>query len=146
MRFSRVVDPTGQSAQTQEPLDLRHYAAVGAMQQALSLHAEEAFVELGTDAAREDAEKVFKCITEKGQDGRGIRRPSSVEEICAVTDAPLGDLFLPADVVPLADQSPAKKDAPLVDTTTPDTYIVPDTRPPDTSPPRNRPAPQLSGR
>ncbi|MDH3522098.1 MAG: hypothetical protein OES32_00800 [Acidobacteriota bacterium] len=68
-----------------EPLDLRHYEAIGTTREALSLHAEEALVELGTEGAIDGAEKLFKCITEKGIDGRGIRRPSSVAEICAVT-------------------------------------------------------------
>ena len=66
-----------------EPLDLRHYEAIGTMKEALSLHAEEAYADLTGDEVRLCAEKLFKNLTEKGKDGRGIRRPTSIEEVCA---------------------------------------------------------------
>jgi hypothetical protein len=69
-----------------EPLDLRHYEAIGTMKEALSLHAEEAYSDLTSDALRLCAERVFKNLTEKGQDGRGIRRPTPIEDICAAAD------------------------------------------------------------
>ncbi|MFP5285725.1 MAG: ATP-binding protein, partial [Thermoanaerobaculia bacterium] len=46
-----------------EPLDLRHYEAIGTMREALSLHAEEAFQELGTERQRKIAESLFKALT-----------------------------------------------------------------------------------
>ena len=56
-----------------EPLDLRHYEAIGSMKQALSRHANEAFTELkqGTSeelGARNQhlAERLFRTITELG--------------------------------------------------------------------------------
>ena len=67
-----------------EPLDLRHYEAIGTMGQALSQHAEEALGELEEDGRR-IAEELFKALTEKGMDGRGIRRPATLAEICHVT-------------------------------------------------------------
>jgi energy-coupling factor transporter ATP-binding protein EcfA2 len=69
-----------------EPVDLRHYEAIGTMGQALSQHAEEALGELDEDGRR-IAEALFKALTDKGTDGRGIRRPATVGEICAVTGA-----------------------------------------------------------
>ena len=68
-----------------EPLDLRHYEAIGTMREALSLHAEEAFQELRTDQNKHWARKVFEALTEKGLDGRGVRRPTKIQDICAVT-------------------------------------------------------------
>src|SRR5260370_26515534 len=45
-----------------EPLDLRHYEAIGTMQTALSRHAEEAFEEL-SGKEQVIAEKLFKALT-----------------------------------------------------------------------------------
>ena len=71
-----------------EPLDLRHYEDIGTMHEALSRHAEEAFGEL--DALGQlIAEKMFKALTDKASDPRGVRRPAPVREICAVAHASL---------------------------------------------------------
>ncbi len=68
-----------------EPLDLRHYHAVGGVQEALSLHANEAFEELDT-AQKEIAETLFKSLTEKGKDNIGIRRAATVGSIVNQTE------------------------------------------------------------
>ena len=70
-----------------EPIDLRDYEAVGAMTDALSRHADEAYNELPDERSRKVAEKLFKSLTEKGSDNREIRRPTRVNEICAVAEA-----------------------------------------------------------
>ena len=62
------------------PLDLHHYEAVGGLQEALSLHADEAFAELPDDRHRVIARKLFQALTERGADNRGIRRPT---RLCA---------------------------------------------------------------
>ncbi|MBW3660537.1 MAG: hypothetical protein KY397_02745 [Gemmatimonadetes bacterium] len=67
-----------------EPLDLRHYAAIGGMAEALSRHADEAFRELPDDRSRSAAEKIFRRLTERGPDNREIRRPTRVAELSAV--------------------------------------------------------------
>ena len=69
-----------------EPLDLRHYEAVGTMNEALSRHAEEALGELD-ERGRRLAESLFKALTEKEADGRGIRRPVAVAEARTLTGA-----------------------------------------------------------
>ncbi|HSS50881.1 MAG TPA: hypothetical protein VLX28_18220, partial [Thermoanaerobaculia bacterium] len=66
-----------------EPLDLRHYEAIGTMGEALSQHAEEALAELD-DEGKRLAETLFKALTEKGLDGRGIRRPATLAEVSAL--------------------------------------------------------------
>ncbi|NIP97850.1 MAG: hypothetical protein GWO24_32240, partial [Akkermansiaceae bacterium] len=48
-----------------EPVDLRHYEAVGCMAEALSRHADEVFTGLPTERHREVARRVFKALTEK---------------------------------------------------------------------------------
>ncbi|MGQ0764013.1 MAG: nSTAND1 domain-containing NTPase [Acidobacteriota bacterium] len=78
-----------------EPIDLRHYEAVGTMTEALSRHADEAYAELPNDRSRALAEKLFKSLTEKGSDNREIRRPTRVSEIAAIAEA------TPAQVIPV---------------------------------------------
>ncbi len=74
-----------------EALDLRHYEDIGTLHEALSRHAEEAFGEL--DALGQSiAEKMFKALTDKGSDPRGVRRPAPVREICAVAHASLAEV------------------------------------------------------
>ncbi|MCK4763151.1 MAG: hypothetical protein KAW12_13225, partial [Candidatus Aminicenantes bacterium] len=68
-----------------EPLDIRHYEAVGTMKEALSRHAEEAFAELKNEKEQSICEKMFKMLTETGENSRGIRRPTKISEICRVT-------------------------------------------------------------
>jgi tetratricopeptide (TPR) repeat protein/energy-coupling factor transporter ATP-binding protein EcfA2 len=67
-----------------EPLDFRHYNAIGGMDKALSLHADEAFGELTDTRSRLTAEKLFKRLTERGPDSREIRVPTELHEICSV--------------------------------------------------------------
>jgi len=69
-----------------EPIDLRHYNSIGKIDQALSLHANEAFEELNT-RQKEIAEILFKSITEKNQDNQGMRRPARVGLIAELADA-----------------------------------------------------------
>lgn len=68
-----------------EPMDIDHYDAVGRMEKALSEHANEAYDEL-LPKGKEICESIFKALTEKGSDNRGIRRPSSILEICEITE------------------------------------------------------------
>jgi WD40 repeat protein len=70
-----------------EPIDLRHYEAIGTMSEALSRHADEAYNELPDERSRLITEKMFKGLTEKGPDNREIRRPLGLREICALVEA-----------------------------------------------------------
>ncbi len=69
-----------------EPMDIRHYNAIGRMEQALSQHANEVLEEL-SPRQKEIAEVLFKTITHKGADGRSARRPASVQLIARLADA-----------------------------------------------------------
>jgi WD40 repeat protein len=69
----------------EEPLDLKHYEAIGTMSEALSQHANEAFDELDEDQKR-ICELLFKAITEKRGENFGIRRPTRLNEIAAIAD------------------------------------------------------------
>lgn len=68
-----------------EPVDLKHYEAIGTMAEALSMHANEAFDEL-TEEQKRVCEVLFKAITEKRGENFGIRRPTRLNEIAAIAD------------------------------------------------------------
>jgi hypothetical protein len=70
-----------------QPIDFEDYEKIGEMKAALSLHAEEAYAELKTDKQRKTCELMFKALTDKSADVRGIRRPKSVEDLCILTNA-----------------------------------------------------------
>jgi hypothetical protein len=67
-------------------LDLPDYQAIGTMARALDEHAETAYGELAP-SQRRVCEKIFKALTDKGTDARGIRRPASLRKLVAVAGA-----------------------------------------------------------
>ena len=71
-----------------EAIDIVDYEAVGTMRQALSLHAEEAYQETGSEGSRQIAERIFKALTDTSSDYRGVRRPTSLRELAAIGDTP----------------------------------------------------------
>jgi WD40 repeat protein len=79
----------------QSALDLYHYEAIGGMAFALSRHADEAYEEVGQQLGgkgQQHAERIFKALTEKGADNREVRRPVTLSELCAVTEASEGEV------------------------------------------------------
>ena len=64
-------------------IGLADYEAIGKMGKALSEHANEAFDELSEDE-KWICESMFKTITEKGNDNRGIRHPTSIKDISLI--------------------------------------------------------------
>ncbi|MBL6449992.1 hypothetical protein JMN32_27005 [Fulvivirga sp. 29W222] len=84
----RTWDYWVRSREEKEPMDIRHYNAVGKMSEALSQHANEAYDELSTQE-KEIAEILFKSLTLKTNDSFGMRRPvrlGLVAELVGVTD------------------------------------------------------------
>ena len=65
------------------PIGISDYEAVGKMSRALSEHANEAYDEL-KEEEKEVCESMFKTLTEKGSDNRGIRHPTTVKKIAAI--------------------------------------------------------------
>lgn len=101
-----------------EPVDLKHYEAIGTMTEALSMHANEAYDELDEDQKR-ICEMLFKAITEKRGENFGIRRPTKLNEVAAIADVseeevvaivdkfrdPSRSLLTPAYGVPITSKS-----------------------------------------
>ena len=82
-----------------ESIDLQHYEAIGGtLRKALDRHAEEACNELGSDRSKEIAEKLFKALTDVDPEGKRVRRPVQIKEICAITGAD------PAEVIQVIDR------------------------------------------
>ena len=69
------------------PLDLEHYQRIGTMTAALDQHAERAYHELPTDRAKKLCEQLFKALTDRGADSRGVRRPTKLSTLCKITGA-----------------------------------------------------------
>lgn len=65
------------------PIGMADYEAIGKMEKALSEHANEAFDELDEEGKRV-CESIFKTLTEKGTDNRGIRHPTRVEILAEI--------------------------------------------------------------
>ncbi|HBH73255.1 MAG TPA: hypothetical protein DDY43_07350, partial [Synechococcales bacterium UBA10510] len=81
-----------QQERGRDPLALRHYEAIGTMAGALDAHAEEAYAELASTGMEPSlrqriCEKLFQALTDKATDGRGVRRPSTLGYLCALTEA-----------------------------------------------------------
>ena len=76
-----------QHRQENEPLDLRHYEAIGTMSLALSQHADEVFEQATSEEEQEASRRMFQALTEKGVDNRGIRRPTRLSELAEISGA-----------------------------------------------------------
>ena len=79
------------------PLELTHYEGIGTMEYALDQHAEKAYGELNCDQQR-ICEKLFKVLTDKATDPRGVRRPTKLDELCDLTDAAAAEVTAVIDV------------------------------------------------
>lgn len=75
-----------------DALTLEHYESIGAMAQALDRHAEKAYDELASGRQQKICEKVFKALTDKGSDARGIRRPTRLGKLCALSGASAAEI------------------------------------------------------
>jgi WD40 repeat protein len=93
----RAWDHWERSDRDGRPIELSDLEAVGGMAQALSRHADEAFGSLVTDRDHKIAERLFKCLTERGPDNREVRRPTQLSRIAAIANAN------PAEVIQVID-------------------------------------------
>lgn len=83
----RTWDKWVELAEPGEPMDVRHYQMIGTMHHALSNHADEAFNELKTERQKELIENIFKCLTVRTGENRGVRRPTSLKHLCEICEA-----------------------------------------------------------
>ncbi|MBN1145306.1 MAG: hypothetical protein JXA72_12825 [Bacteroidales bacterium] len=69
------------------PLRIRDYEVAGRIDNALSMHANEAFEEL-TDEGKVICKAMFRCLTEKGADNKGTRHPATIKYIAEIAQVP----------------------------------------------------------
>lgn len=77
----RVVDFWKRESNSQGPINVEHYNAVGGLDKALTIHAEEAFKELNSLENKLIAELIFKSLTDINLNSRGIRRPCQLGDL-----------------------------------------------------------------
>lgn len=68
------------------PIDFEDYEKIGTMKAALSQHADEAYAELADAGEKRVCEAMFKALTDKAADVRGIRRPRSVADLTVLSN------------------------------------------------------------
>ena len=73
-------------------IELRHYEAIGTMAHALDRHAEERWSCLAGERDREVCARLFKALTDKVADSRGVRRPSRFAVLCGVSRATASEM------------------------------------------------------
>lgn len=69
------------------PLRIRDYEVAGRIENALSMHANEAYDEL-TEEGKTVCKAMFRCLTEKGTDNKGTRHPATIKYIAEIAQAP----------------------------------------------------------
>lgn len=85
-------------------LGVEDYALTGGLQNALSLHADEALGSLD-DPGQRIAERMFRCLSDGGIDSRLTRRLATVQEIADVAGASIDQVITVADAFRRADRS-----------------------------------------
>lgn len=75
------------SGEPDRPIDFCDFEAIGGLAAALSNHADEIFDALPDDKHRLACERIFRTLTEKGTDNRGIRRPMRLDQLQAIAEA-----------------------------------------------------------
>ncbi len=83
----RTWDHREQQSHNGVQMDVKDYEAVGELTEALSRHADEAYLGLPDERSQIIAKRIFQCLTERGPDNREIRRPMTVERIRKVVGA-----------------------------------------------------------
>ena len=72
------------------PITTRHYQEAGKIEEAINQHADLVYDGLETERQRRLCDVIFKALTERGEDVRGIRRPMSYKALCELAEATLG--------------------------------------------------------
>ncbi|MDT3401525.1 NACHT and WD repeat domain-containing protein [Mucilaginibacter terrae] len=67
-------------------IDTSHYEAIGTMESALSIHAEEIYNHLN-ERKQKIAEKIFKALTDVTTNSKGTRRPAQLWQLVELTGA-----------------------------------------------------------
>jgi WD40 repeat protein/tetratricopeptide (TPR) repeat protein len=80
----RMWDAWSAGSDRDRPIAFGDFEATGGLGAALSNHADEIYDSLPDDRHRSACAKLFKALTEKGDDNRGIRRPTRLAQLQAI--------------------------------------------------------------
>jgi WD40 repeat protein/tetratricopeptide (TPR) repeat protein len=83
----RMWDVWSAGSDHKRPIDFDDFEATGGLGAALSNHSDEIYDSLPDDRHRSACEKIFKTLTVKGDDNRGIRRPTRLAQLQAIAGA-----------------------------------------------------------
>src|SRR6516162_4087395 len=86
----RMWDVWSAGSDHKRPIDFDDFEATGGLGAALSNHSDEIYDSLPDDRHRSACEKIFKTLTVKGDDNRGIRRPTRLAKLQAIAEADKG--------------------------------------------------------
>ena len=89
----RTWDYWSEQALDGRPIDLADYEAIGTMRDALSMHADEAYLALASDQQRVTAERLFRALVEITPQAGGVRRPCRLDDLRATADADRDDVI-----------------------------------------------------
>jgi len=92
----RIYDYWKTKRNPDQPLSLFDYRFVGGLQDAISLHADEVYQELD-EPLKKICKRMFQTITESGADNKGIRRPTTINDITRILKAKKEDVIKVAD-------------------------------------------------
>jgi tetratricopeptide (TPR) repeat protein len=87
-----------QNRGSQSPIDFEDYEAIGTFRNALSTHCEEAYQEGSAETGEKVVEKIFKALTDTFSDPRGVRRPTCVQDLAAICEAPESEVIRVVEV------------------------------------------------
>lgn len=73
------------------PIDIEHYDFIGGIDAAMSNHLEEVLTEFDVNQSL-IVENLFKTITVKGPDNRGVRRPTKLSALCKILNVDIKKL------------------------------------------------------
>ena len=83
----RTWDQWAATSEHGQSLDTEHYQHIGGMTEALSRHANEIYWVLDGSRRRHIAERLFKGLTDRSGDGRGIRKATRLDRLSAYAEA-----------------------------------------------------------
>ena len=79
-----------------EPIDIQQYNAIGTLKEALSQHANEAYDSLNS-REKKICEVMFKSLTERGAEGKEVRRPTKLGVMAAIAGVNEDDMMRVVD-------------------------------------------------
>ena len=74
-----------------ENIDVKHYRDIGQMDGAIAQHAKSIYDTLGPERQKL-AERLFRCLTVRDAENRGVRRPTAFSTVLAITGAPADEV------------------------------------------------------